>query len=106
MKNFPFVFWGRCKWLFFVFGSLAVSLAGHATESADQLITPRAVLNAMQRVADWQLAHPSTHPTTDWTQGAGYAGTMALVGISGDPKYRDAMLAVAENNSWKLGARM
>ncbi len=69
-------------------------------------ITPPAILAVMQRVADWQLAHPSQHPTTDWTQGAGAAGMMALAGISGDVKYRDAMLALGETNNWQLGPRM
>jgi rhamnogalacturonyl hydrolase YesR len=73
------------------------------TNSAD--FTPPAILNVMQRVADWQLAHPSAHKPTDWTQGAGYAGMMALAGISGDAKYRDAMLAMAETNQWKPGPR-
>jgi len=68
-------------------------------------ISPKAVLNVMQRVADWQLAHPSKHRTDDWTQGAGYAGFMALAGISGDAKYRDAMLAVGATNRWKLGPK-
>ena len=68
-------------------------------------IKPLPVLDAMQRVADWQLAHPSAHKTTDWTQGAGDAGFMALAGISGDVKYRDAMLAMGETNEWKLGPR-
>jgi len=27
------------------------------------------VLAAMKKVADWQLAHPSKHRPTDWTQG-------------------------------------
>ena len=56
-------------------------------------IEPKAVLSAMERVADWQLEHPSKHHPTDWTQGAGYTGIMALAGISGDRKYRDAMRA-------------
>ena len=34
-------------------------------------ITPSAVLAAMERVADWQLANPSKHRATDWTQAAG-----------------------------------
>jgi unsaturated rhamnogalacturonyl hydrolase len=59
----------------------------------------------MERVADWQLAHPSVHPTTDWTQAAGDAGMMALAGISSDPKYRDALLAMGEANGWKPGPR-
>src|ERR1035441_9981927 len=62
-----------------------------ASLSAD--ITPQAVLAAMQRVADWQLAHPSTHKPTDWTQAAGDTGLMALAGISGDAKYRAAARA-------------
>jgi rhamnogalacturonyl hydrolase YesR len=67
--------------------------------------TPQAILNVMQRVADWQLANPSSHEPTDWTQGAGDAGLMALVGISSDEKYRAAALAIAEKNNWQLGER-
>ncbi len=68
-------------------------------------LTPQSVLGVMQRVADWQLANPSAHKPTDWTQGAGDAGMMALAGISGDAKYRKAMLAMSETNEWKSGAR-
>lgn len=67
---------------------------------------PKQVLAVMERVADWQLANPSKHAKTDWTQGAGYAGIMALAGISEDPKYRDAMIAMGETNEWKLGPRI
>ena len=67
--------------------------AGTAVATA---IEPDAVLNEMERVADWQLANPSRHDTTDWTQGAGYAGIMALAGVSGDSAYRDAMVAMGE----------
>ncbi|MBC8128237.1 MAG: DUF4861 family protein [Gloeobacteraceae cyanobacterium ES-bin-144] len=57
----------------------------------------------MERVADWQLANPSKHDPTDWTQGAGYTGIMALAGISGDRKYLDAMLEMGRSNRWFLG---
>jgi unsaturated rhamnogalacturonyl hydrolase len=67
--------------------------------------SPQTVLAVMQHVAGWQLAHPSAHKPTDWTCAAGDDGFMALAGISGDPKYRDAMLAMGETNQWKLGAR-
>ncbi|MGA2852783.1 MAG: glycoside hydrolase family 88 protein [Verrucomicrobiota bacterium] len=70
------------------------------TNSAD--ITPQAVLAAMQRVADWQLAHPVTNRPTGWICAVGDIGMMALAGISGDPKYRDAMLAKGETNGWQL----
>ena len=68
-------------------------------------LTVAEILTVMQRVADWQLAHPSVHKPTDWTQGAGDAGLMALAGISGDVKYRNAMLALGETNGWKPGPR-
>ena len=69
-------------------------------------ITPHAVLKAMQRVADWQLANPSTNAVNGWIPAAGDAGFMALAGISGDARYRDAMLALGETNQWKLGTRL
>ena len=66
---------------------------------------PTEVLSLMERVADYQLAHPSKHAPTDWTQAAGGAGMMALAAISPHPKYRDAMLAMAEANHWQPGPR-
>lgn len=59
----------------------------------------------MEKVADWQLANPSKHKATDWTQGAGYAGIMALVALSEDSKYLDAMVAMGEGNQWQLGPK-
>ncbi|MGD0208565.1 MAG: glycoside hydrolase family 88 protein [Verrucomicrobiota bacterium] len=66
-------------------------------------IIPQKVLKAMQRVADWQLAHPATNPPTSWLLGAENAGMMALAGISGDAKYREAMRAAGEANDWRPG---
>ena len=68
-------------------------------------ISPQGVLSMMQHVADWQLAHPSSHAPTDWTQGTGDAGFMALAVISKDPKYRETMRVMGEKNEWKLGPR-
>jgi unsaturated rhamnogalacturonyl hydrolase len=64
-------------------------------------ITQKAVLATMKRVANWQLANPSVHPATDWTQGAYYAGMMALASISDDPRYHDAMMEMGQKNDWK-----
>jgi len=63
------------------------------------------ILATMERVADWQLSNPSKHKPTDWTQGAGYTGFMALSQISSKSKYRDAMITMGEANQWKLGPR-
>ena len=68
-------------------------------------IEAKTVLAAMERVGDWQLANPSKHRPTDWTQGAGYTGIMALAGISADPKYRDAMVRMGEGDGWQLGPK-
>jgi len=76
-----------------------------SSTKTDAELTSANVLATMRRVADWQLANPSRHKTTDWTHGALYAGMMALAGITEDPKYAEAMARVGETNQWKLGAR-
>jgi rhamnogalacturonyl hydrolase YesR len=90
-------------WLTAILISLNLSLWAQPV-AAD--FSPKAVLEVMQRVADWQLANPSKHKPTDWTCGAGDAGFMALAGISGDAKYRDAMRAMGETNGWQLGPHL
>jgi len=56
----------------------------------------------MERVADWQLANPSAQNPGEWAQGVADVGMMALVGISGDTKYHNAMLAKGGTNGWGL----
>jgi rhamnogalacturonyl hydrolase YesR len=102
MSGFPSLMPGRLFCVLWIF-CLAVFSAHGQTDSS--VISPQTVLTVMQHVADWQLAHPSGHKPTDWTQGAGDAGMMALAGISGDAKYRDAMLAVGQSTQWKPGPR-
>ena len=68
-------------------------------------LKPAAVLQVMERVADWQLANPSAHESTDWTQAAGDTGMMALADISTSPRFLESMRKTAEANSWKLGPR-
>lgn len=91
--------------------SMQIGCAGDLLHAADSLtsrsadLTPVAVLSVMERVADWQLANPSKHSPTDWTQGAGYAGMMALAGTSTSPRFLDALLTMAEANAWQLGPR-
>jgi len=67
------------------------------------LITPAAVLSVMERVADWQLANPSTRwEPTLWTQATFYTGAMALAGISPSPRFHEAMMKMAGTSGWKL----
>lgn len=74
-----------------------------AASAAPAAARQQAVLAVMERVADWQLAHPSKHRPDDWTQAVGYNGIMALAEISGNRKYRDAMIAMGQKNNWQLG---
>jgi unsaturated rhamnogalacturonyl hydrolase len=75
------------------------------TTNNSSAITPQSVLSVMQRAADWELAHldDNKRGPKDWVAGTFDAGLMSLVGISGDTKYRDAALTIAEKNNWELG---
>jgi rhamnogalacturonyl hydrolase YesR len=69
-------------------------------------MTPATVLATVERVADWQLAHPSPRLPTHWTQGAFYAGMMALADISDRPRFLAATVKMGEASGWKLGPRL
>jgi unsaturated rhamnogalacturonyl hydrolase len=89
-----------------LFSAAALALAAGVPPSpAPSGTSPAAVLAVMQRVADWQLAHPATNATTGWIQAAGQAGFMALARLSPGEKYGAAMRTMAETNDWKLGPR-
>jgi len=79
--------------------------AGTTLSSAAPSPGPAEILAVMERAADWQLANPSKHKPTDWTQGAMYAGMMALDQISSSPRFREAMVRMGEANQWQLGPR-
>ncbi len=83
--------------------NLFAAEVGHKNDSE---LNPKTILNVMERVADWQLEHPSKHSLTDWTQGAYDNGMMALAGISNNSKYIDSMLAAGSKNNWQLGPRL
>jgi unsaturated rhamnogalacturonyl hydrolase len=87
------------------FAPLSAETMSATTVGSSVADAPSAVriLADMSRVADWQLAHPSKWPLTDWTQGAYYDGMMALADVSPDSQYRDAMLAAGRKTGWKPG---
>lgn len=95
-----------------VLGSLGIagSTVGLATslpavDPSAASLTRESVIREMERVASWQIAHPSSHPTTDWTQGAYYCGLMSLARLSANPRFENTMLAIAEGNHWQLGPK-
>jgi unsaturated rhamnogalacturonyl hydrolase len=56
---------------------------------------------AMRKVADWELVGNAPYFDQIWTSSVDYTGFMALYRSTGDAKYRDAMLAVANKYEWK-----
>lgn len=66
-------------------------------------------LQIMKKVADWQLhtweREGMRWPKYDWTNGAAYAGFMALNKIANDPKYSKAMYEIGEDLGWNTGPR-
>ncbi len=68
------------------------------------------VLVLMEKVADWQLAHPRANDKEGkpdgWVNAAFYAGAMALAHDSASPRFHDAMMKMAEGNRWKPAGRI
>lgn len=65
-------------------------------------IDPAAIDQALRKVADWQLARTVPHLDRIWTSSVLFTGLMAASDATGDPKYRDAMLAMSRQFEWKL----
>ena len=66
-------------------------------------------LKIMEKVADWQLnswdKNGMRWPKYDWTNGAAYAGYMALIKIAKEAKYSKAMYDIGEDIGWNTGPR-
>ena len=56
---------------------------------------------ALRKVADWELPRVVARGDQIWTSSVDYVGFMAASKATGDPKYRDAMLGLAEKFDWK-----
>ncbi len=63
------------------------------------------ILKAMKKVADWQLKESESRYNIGWTFAALYDGMMAASRATGDSRYHDRVLQVAEENHWSLGPR-
>lgn len=65
------------------------------------------LLNVMKKVGSWQWKHIDakgwTYPQTDWTNGAMYAGMMALNKVADNTTYVDRLLRVGADNNWNTG---
>src|SRR5579863_6963404 len=65
-------------------------------------LNPAAVRAATRLVANWELDRATPHFGRTWPWGALYAGFMAASQGLEDPRFRDAMLSMAEKFHWRL----
>jgi unsaturated rhamnogalacturonyl hydrolase len=65
-------------------------------------IKPKAISAAMKKVADWELTVAEPSFNQQWTFAALYDGLLAASSTTGDAKYRNAVLHMAEHFDWKL----
>lgn len=63
------------------------------------------ILKAMKLVADWQLKESESRYNIGWTFAALYDGLLAASRTTGDSRYHDRVLQIAEENHWTLGPR-
>jgi unsaturated rhamnogalacturonyl hydrolase len=68
-------------------------------------IKRRPILKAMKKVADWQLQHAEGRYNIQWTYAALYDGMLAASKTTGDARYHDRVLQIANENQWSLGPR-
>jgi len=76
------------------------------SKSADnnKLFTAGYIKKTMRKVTAWQLKNPK-HESTDWTNGAFYAGVSAAWETTRSKPIYQAMVDMGKANSWKPGKR-
>lgn len=72
-----------------------------ATDLSPKL-THANIHEATKMVADWQLAHAESAFNQQWTFAALYDGLLAASKTTHDPRYHDAVVAMANHFDWKL----
>jgi len=65
-------------------------------------LRPADVRAVTRKVADWELAWSQPYFDRIWTWSVLYSGFMAASPAVNDPRYRDAMQAMAEKYQWQL----
>lgn len=75
-------------------------------DSLSPKLRRRDVAAAMRKVADWQFKRAQPYFSKDWTFAALYDGLMAAAHSIPEPRYEQAMLAMANQFKWTTGPRM
>ena len=88
---------------------VAIIAAGATGTAADEDIHSRKYIRQiMERVSDWQIAHPviiNSENRNLWARAALYTGIMAAHATTKDKKYLQDATRWAESREWKLGER-
>ncbi len=84
-------------------GLLSMNIS--ARNKADKCFRPKEIKKAMNKAAEWQLAHPK-HELYDWTNGAFYAGLSMAYKTTGNQNLLDGMMKMGEANKWRGGPRL
>ena len=88
------------------FGDAPGAEAGPMDTDLSPALTAEAIDKATRKVADWELARAEPYFDRIWTWSVLYSGFIAASDSTGDPKYRNAMTAMAEKYSWELRSAM
>lgn len=75
---------------------------GPLAKNLSTAIRPKAISAAMKKVADWELAVAEPSFNQQWTFAALYDGLLAASSTTGDAKYHDAVLRMAQHFDWQL----
>ncbi|HEY8690119.1 MAG TPA: glycoside hydrolase family 88 protein [Chitinophagaceae bacterium] len=71
------------------------------------LIATADIFKSIRKTANWQIDEIQKngwrYPTTDWTNGAYFAGQMAWANMANDDKQLEFLKSVGEKNNWKGG---
>src|SRR5258705_3037261 len=84
-----------------------VSAPAHA-QAQEDIYSRKNIATIMDRVYDWQIAHPveiNEKNNNLWARAAFYTGIMAAYSTTHRPKYFQQAVKWAEGREWKLGER-
>jgi rhamnogalacturonyl hydrolase YesR len=81
------------------FSSIRMDIRSKPVSAA---LDPSAIVNVMNKVADWQLANPMDYHLLNWHYGAFYTGLMALYETTGEDRYLNEMVNIGQKYNWKL----
>jgi rhamnogalacturonyl hydrolase YesR len=87
------------------FGDAPASAGPYATDLSAAL-EPAAIDRALRKVADWQLERSRPYFDRIWTSSVMYVGFLAASRATGDAKYRNAMMEMAQRFDFQPRGRL